>query len=168
MSRGFVKEEDQEEVPIVPPRADLPEGITNYVTPGGMQQLLAERETLARERENIQASSENERRIAINHNNAVMQLLNARIASAKVVNPLEQPADEVRFGARITVKVKNDRNLQVYQIVGVDEADISKKKISFLSPIAKILINKKVGDSAILKLVHGDRIFKIMKIEYGN
>jgi transcription elongation factor GreB len=32
MSRGFVKEDDQEETPIVPPRADLPEGVVNYVT----------------------------------------------------------------------------------------------------------------------------------------
>jgi transcription elongation factor GreB len=38
MSRGFVKEDDQEET-IVPPRADLPEGVVNYVTQGGMDEL---------------------------------------------------------------------------------------------------------------------------------
>jgi transcription elongation factor GreB len=42
MSRGFVKEDDQEETPIVPPRADLPEGVVNYVTQGGMGELLNE------------------------------------------------------------------------------------------------------------------------------
>ena len=39
MSRGFVREEDQEEIPIVPQRAYLPEGVTNFVTPYGMIQL---------------------------------------------------------------------------------------------------------------------------------
>ncbi len=44
MSRGFVKEGDQEEIPMVPPRAHLPEGAMNYVTPTGMNELLAEKE----------------------------------------------------------------------------------------------------------------------------
>jgi transcription elongation factor GreB len=43
MSRGFVKEDDQEDVPMVPPRAHLPAGIPNYVTQAGMDELLAER-----------------------------------------------------------------------------------------------------------------------------
>ena len=44
MSRGFVKEDDQEEVPIVPQRAFLPEGVQNFVTPAGMDLLLAEKQ----------------------------------------------------------------------------------------------------------------------------
>ncbi|HPI80274.1 MAG TPA: hypothetical protein PLM35_07040 [Cyclobacteriaceae bacterium] len=43
MSRGFVKDGDQEEVPLVPPRADLPAGETNYVTQAGYDALLAEK-----------------------------------------------------------------------------------------------------------------------------
>ncbi|MCK7541717.1 MAG: hypothetical protein MZV63_67930 [Marinilabiliales bacterium] len=43
MSRGFVKEDDQEEVPMVPQRAHLPDGVTNFVTRTGMDLLLAER-----------------------------------------------------------------------------------------------------------------------------
>ncbi len=46
MSRGFVKEDDQEENPIVPPRADLPDGVANYVTRVGMDELLAEKQML--------------------------------------------------------------------------------------------------------------------------
>jgi transcription elongation factor GreB len=46
MSRGFVREEDQEEIPLVPPRADLPLGVTNYVTKAGMEALVQEREKL--------------------------------------------------------------------------------------------------------------------------
>ena len=51
MSRGFVKEGDQEETPIIPPRAALPKGATNYVTPTGLQLLLDERKQLEDERE---------------------------------------------------------------------------------------------------------------------
>ena len=49
MSRGFVKEEDQEATPIIPPRAPLPDGVPNYVTPQGLNQLQAEKETLEEE-----------------------------------------------------------------------------------------------------------------------
>ena len=44
MSRGFVKDGDQEEAPIVPPRAFLAEGETNYVTQVGMNELLTEKD----------------------------------------------------------------------------------------------------------------------------
>jgi transcription elongation factor GreB len=63
MSRGFVKEDDQEDVPMVPPRAHLPQGVPNYVTQAGMDELLAERQALMNEKENLDISSENERRI---------------------------------------------------------------------------------------------------------
>jgi transcription elongation factor GreB len=53
MSRGFVKEDDQEEVPRVPQRAYLPEGMTNIVTQVGMNQLLAERQMLINEKDNL-------------------------------------------------------------------------------------------------------------------
>ena len=60
MSRGFIKEDDQEEVPIVPQRAFLPEGVPNFVTPAGMEQLLAEKQMLIREREDLSIANENE------------------------------------------------------------------------------------------------------------
>ena len=64
MSRGFVKEDDQEEVPIVPQRAFLPEGVSNSVTPAGMEQLLAEKQTLSGEKESLTGTSEHEKRIS--------------------------------------------------------------------------------------------------------
>ncbi|MGW8124138.1 GreA/GreB family elongation factor [Roseivirga echinicomitans] len=166
MSRGFVKEDDQEEIPLVPARVNLPEGVTNYVTQVGMDELLEEKQLLIDEKDNLKLSSENEKRIAVNHINAKLQLLNNRISTAKIVDPNEQPQHEIRFGAWITLKIDGASKLQKYQIVGVDEADISKGKISFISPIAQILINKKVGERAILKLAKQERVFEIMAIEY--
>jgi len=166
MSRGFVKEDDQEEIPMVPPRADLPEGVTNYVTRAGMDELLAEREMLLDERSKLDSTNENEKRIALNHINAKLQLLENRIATAQVVKQNEQAQDEIRFGAVIKLKIAANNSIQTFQIVGVDEADISKGKISFTSPLAKALTNKKIGDKAILKRVPKDLVFEILDITY--
>jgi transcription elongation factor GreB len=166
MSRGFVREEDQEEIPIVPPRADLPANVTNYVTQVGMDELLDEKQQLIDEREHIDSANETERRIASNYISAKLQLLNERIITAQIIDLSKQPQNEVRFGTLITLKIGEDTKLQRYQIVGVDEADIAKGKISFISPIARILTDKKVGDKAVLKLANEDRIFEIMEITY--
>ncbi len=167
MSRGFVKEDDQEEVPIVPKRAFLPEGVTNFVTPNGMDQLLAEKQMLVNEKSNLNSASENEKRIALNYINAKLQLLNNRIAEARIVNLSEQPQNEIRFGATITLKIEASGKIQTFQIVGVDEADISKGKVSFISPVARLLINKKAGDKVILKQAGRDVVFEIMAIAYS-
>lgn len=164
MSRGFVKEDDQEEIPIVPPRADLPEGVTNYVTQIGMDELLEEKQSLIDEKENLEVTNESDRRIAVNHINAKLQLLLNRINTAKIIDIDQQPKDEVRFGARLTLSIGNNPKLQHYQIVGVDEANIAKGKISFISPLAKALISKKVGEKAVLKIGNEERIFEIVDI----
>ena len=166
MSRGFVKESDQEEIPVVPPRADLPNGVTNYVTQIGMNELLDEKQTLINNRDQLKNSNENERRIEMNFINAKLELLNNRISTAQVVDLKKQPQHEIRFGALVTLKIGERTKCQKYQIVGVDEADISKGKISFISPITRILIDKKVGEKTILKLAKEDRVFEIMEIIY--
>jgi transcription elongation factor GreB len=166
MSRGFVKEDDQEEVPIVPQRAYLPEGVINFVTRAGMDQLLSEKEMMTREKENLSITSENEKRIALNYINAKLQLLNNRIAEARVVDLKEQPQNEIRFGATVTLKTELSGKIQTFQITGVDEADIARGKISFLSPLAKALINKKVGDKVTLKRDREDIVYEIMGITY--
>jgi transcription elongation factor GreB len=166
MSRGFVKEGDQEEIPILTPRAYLPDGVTNYVTQVGMDELLDEKRMLAGEIESLNVTNENERRITVNHLNAKLQLLNERILTAQIIDLDKQSPDEVWFGATVTLKIDDETKLQKYQIVGVDEADVSKGKISFISPIAKILIGKEVGETATLKLANGVRTFEIMEIVY--
>jgi transcription elongation factor GreB len=167
MSRGFVKEDDQEEIPVVPPRAYLPEGVTNFVTPNGMDQLLAEKQLLINEKGDLINSNENEKRIDLNYINAKLQLLDGRIATAKIVNLSGQPQNEVRFGAIVTFKTEAIKNTQTFQIVGVDEADISKGKVSFLSPFARVLINKKIGEKVILKQDRKDIVFEIVNISYS-
>lgn len=167
MSRGFVKEGDQEEIPLIPQRAYLPAGLTNFVTQVGMNQLLEEKQNLINEKENIIVTNENDRRLSLNFINARIQLLNDRIASAKIINLKEQPQNEIRFGVLVTLMNKRSKKIQTFQIVGVDEADISKGKISFISPLAQALKNRKIGDIAIIKQNKEDISFEILEIAYS-
>ncbi|MDD3512216.1 MAG: GreA/GreB family elongation factor [Fermentimonas sp.] len=168
MSRGFVKEGDQEEIPIVPPRAFLPEGETNYVTQVGMNELLAEKEKLVSERENLSIVNEDEKRIAVNHINAKLFLLDNRIDTAVIVNLEEQAQNEVRFGASVTLRIEEANRIKTFQIVGVDEADVSKGKISFVSPLARALTNKRIGDKVIIKRDNKSFVYEILDITYLN
>lgn len=166
MSRGFVREGDQEEVPMIPQRAYLPAGVANFVTSEGMDQLLKEKEELIKERENPGIANENEKRIAKNFLNAKLQLLNERIAGARVVQMSGQQANEITFGATVSLRDNISGSIQTFKIVGVDEADVARGKISFISPLSKAIINKKIGDSVTLKRDREDIVFEIIKIDY--
>ena len=121
---------------------------------------------LVSEIENLDVTNDNERRIVSNHLNAKLKLLNERIISAQVIELEKQSPDEVWFGATVTLKIGDETKLQKYQIVGVDEADVSQGKISFISPLAKLLMGREVGEKAVLKLANGNRTYEITEIAY--
>ncbi|MEX2597698.1 MAG: transcription elongation factor GreA, partial [Salibacteraceae bacterium] len=101
MSRGFVKEDDQEEPPFIPPRASLPEGVENYVTADGLRELKEERKTLIESRKNSNSLSERDRRREQTIIDTQINQLDERIQSAKVVEPLNNPS-QVRFGTTVS------------------------------------------------------------------
>ena len=140
MSRGFIKEGDQEAIPMVPPRAFLPEGVPNYVTKEGLAALNEELKSLEAERAKV-----GEDYIMGNFIDAKMKLLISRIASAVEVDLAKASKDTVSLGAWVRY------NGRVVRIVGVDEADVDKGLVSFISPIAKSLTGKKAGDVIELK-----------------
>lgn len=167
MSRAFVKEDDQEEAPFIPPRAPLPEGEINYVTPSGKQALLNEKSVLEKDKSEVKfIDKEQDRRRNMAIINGKLNLLDERIKSARILDPKEQPKDEVRFGA--VVKFKMNGKVQTFQIVGVDEADIKKQKIAFTAPIAKALIGKKKGESGDFQLGKEKRTIEVLEIDYLN
>ena len=141
MSRGFVKEGDQEEVPMVLPRAFLPKGVPNYVTPEGLKQLRDEMELLKKEW--TEAGSNY---VVKNYVDAKIRLLSERINTAILIDPTKADSDVVSFGMYVRY---NDK---IVRIVGVDEANVSKGLISFISPIAKAMIGKKKGDKFEIKV----------------
>jgi transcription elongation GreA/GreB family factor len=71
----------------------------------------------------------------------------------------------VQFGATVTVVDENDERHR-FAIVGEDEAEPTKHRISWLSPLAKALLGQKVGDTAVWKRPVGDLSVEIEKIEY--
>ena len=169
MSRGFVKEDDQEEAPFIPPRAALPAGVINYVTAAGLDQLLVERKQLEQQMASLDIESDKEKRHARAVLTGKLNLLNERINSARVIDPGEQPREEVRFGALVTYKIigGNDKGIvKKFQIVGVDEADIALNKIAFVAPIARILTGKRIDDVAQFKRGPELQEFVILEIEY--
>ena len=155
MSRGFIKEGDQEEIPMVPPRAYLPKGMPNYVTKEGLDALDAELKNLENER-----AKTGENYIMSNFIDAKMKLLINRINSAVEVDVSKANKDTVSFGAYVRY------NGRVIRIVGVDEADVSKGLVSFISPIAKALVGKKVGDMFELKVPKGTEKITVEEISY--
>ena len=155
MSRGFIKEGDQEEIPMVPPRAHLPKGMPNYVTHEGLEALKNECEDLENERV---ASSGNY--IMSNFIDAKMKLLIDRINTAVEVDLTKANKETVSFGAYVKY---NERTVR---IVGVDEADFSKGLLSFLSPVAKALVGKKVGDKFEIKVPKGTETIEVQGVWY--
>jgi len=166
MSRGFVKEEDQEEPVIIPPRAAIPDGVTNYVTPNGLQELQLELKELENERSNISINDDTEKRRAQGLIDGKMKLLAERIQSSRILKPEEQAQDEIRFGAHIKLKNLDSSQIQKFQIVGVDEANIKKQKIAFVAPIARAVTGKKVGETVDFKLGNETRKLKVLEIKY--
>ena len=172
MSRGFVKEDDAQTPPIIPPRAALPPGTPNYVTPTGLAQLRAELATLEAERAQAEANRDNDtdRTHQLSLYNGRLALLAERLGSAKVVDPAGQPPHEVRFGATIVLrtvsggKVGFERRLT---IVGVDEADIAQGKVAFVAPIARAVLGAKLGQAVVLKLGPKEETVAVTDIRYA-
>ena len=140
MSRAFTKEGDQEEIPRVPLRAYLPEGVPNYVTKEGLAALNEELKDLEADR-----AKTGDNYIMSNFIDAKMKLLVSRINSAVEVDVAKAQKGVVSFGAWVRY------NGRVVRIVGVDEANVNQGLIAFTSPIAKTLTGKKVGDIIELK-----------------
>ncbi|MFO7719142.1 MAG: GreA/GreB family elongation factor [Gillisia sp.] len=170
MSRGFVKEDDQEEAPFIPPRAALPSGVINYVTPKGYRELLKERESLEEKISQLHIENDKERRHARAIVTGSLNLLNERIGTARILKPLEQPKGEVRFGAKVSFKFidgKQKGSIRKFQLVGVDEASIKANKIAFVAPIAVSLTGKKIGDVTPVNMGGEIQHLEILEIEYS-
>lgn len=165
MSKAFTKDDDGAGELLVVPRAPLPAGLPNYVTPRGLVALQAEELELERQRAAVDAADAADRvalRQALGHRLAELQ---ARIAGATVVDPGLQPHDEVRFGA--TVRVRSaDGEERAYEIVGVDEADAEHGRIAFSSPLARALLGKQKGDTAELCTPRATEELEIVDITY--
>jgi transcription elongation factor GreB len=96
-----------------------------------------------------------------------MRYLTKQIENAEVVDPkLQQSLTRIYFGATVVYKAGNDSHKTV-KIVGIDEADLEKNKISWISPIANALMKAAVGDIIKFRTPSGIEILEIVSIQYG-
>lgn len=159
-----MKEGDQEDVPLVTPRAFLPAGVENFVTPEGLQALKDEREAMIEERKKYEGVDNGDARVNNNYLTAKIKQIDERIHSARVTTFDASKRHEIAFGAVIEVENLKNGAVAKYRIVGVDEASIAKGKISFLSPFSKALLNKKVGDIVSLQTPNGKMELRVLNI----
>ncbi len=97
---------------------------------------------------------------------ARMRFAEYRISRSKVIDPGKMQSEKVAFGATVKVLDVDTDKEETYSIVGEHEFDVDRGRISFKSPIARALIGKEEGDTAVLKLPRGDRELEIVSIEY--
>lgn len=181
MSKAFTKEpdpslEEDEEIP----EPNLPTGSKNYMTPGGFKKIQEElRKLLHEERPALTAvvawaagngdRSENGDYIygkkRLREIDRRIRFLQKRLDSAEVVDPTRQSSPQVFFGATVTVR-DEEGQVKTVSIVGVDEINLEKNHISWVSPLALALRKASVGDVVSFRSPKGIRELEVVEIVY--
>jgi transcription elongation factor GreB len=190
MSKAFTKESDGDEDDDLPEALDgdtggLPISAKNYMTPEGFARLRGELDTLMRkERPDVVKvvswaagngdRSENGDYIygkkRLREIDRRVRYLSKRLANAEVVDPAKRAqkganTDQVFFGATVTTANAKDEE-RTFKIVGVDEVDLAKGHVSWISPIARALLKAEEGDIVKMRTPNGVEELEIVKVEY--
>ncbi len=170
MSKAFTREsDDAPEAPTRPrPASALPPGVKNYLTAAGARRLQSELNRIAQiERPKLAASTDDpadaRRRLQILDEQ--IQHLHQTLSTAVVVPPPSAPWEQVRFGATVTVRSAGSGETR-YRIVGIDETDVDRGWVSWLSPIARALLNGRRGQRVRFKFPSGEEQLEIVSIDY--
>ena len=181
MNKAFTRESDDDEEDALEPAQSLPQGTRNYITPGGHARIRMELDDLLRtERPHVVEvvhwaalngdRSENGDYIygkrRLREIDRRIRFLTKRLDLAEIVDPARQEnADQVFFGATVTIgDERGDEH--VYQIVGVDETDFARGRISWVSPLARALLKAREGDLVRFQSPAGWREVEVVSIAY--
>jgi transcription elongation factor GreB len=182
MSKAFVKDDGaREELEIeLYPRADIPAGRRNYMTPQDARRLREELHDLVQQQRpqllTLLNSADHDRpgpaevtlpeaRKSLQRLERRIAFLTGRLAITEVIDPVGQESDDIRFGATVTVQSAGGPQ-KVYQIVGIDEADIERGRISWSSPLARALLDGKAGDAIRVHTPAGEQEVEIVDVCY--
>jgi transcription elongation factor GreB len=170
------REDDEQEE-----SASLPAGTRNYITPSGFKRLKDEAlHLLDRERPDLVkviqwAASNGDRsenadyiygKRRLREIDRRIRFLTKRLDAAVVVDPAErEPTDQVFFGATVTLLYGDDTE-KTWSIVGVDEVDLSRGRISWISPLARALHKAREGDTVILRTPAGAERVEVLAVQY--
>ena len=156
MSKAFTRESDDSAESFAPPRAPLPPGTQNYITAGGAAKIKAELDRLLKAKRSLAPDAPNRTTF-----DSRIQYLQSLTQSFVIVEPAS--SDVVRFGSTVTV-IQNGAE-ETYRIVGVDEIDLDKNHISWLSPLARALMSRRVGDRINFRAPSGPQDLTITNIQ---
>lgn len=161
MSRAFVKETEREEPLPVPP-LDLPPGVPNRITPAAAARMRAELPALIAERARLRVADlpEGKSRLAVIEPR--IALLEHR-APTWVETPAPANPTQVVFGCAVQLQDEAGRTRQI-TIVGVDEVDVARGCVSFLSPIAAAVLGAQVGDEVRVRTPRGEEPYEVLAI----
>lgn len=180
MSKAFTKETDGDGDEPEEPDA-LPKHLKNYMTPTGFAALQEElRRLLSEERPKIVeivawAASNGDRsengdylygKKRLREIDRRVRYLNKRLESAEVVDPEKQKGlSRVFFGATVTY-AREDNTEHTVTLVGVDETEVEKGRISWISPVARALMKAQAGDTVEVKTPAGVEMLEVISIRY--
>lgn len=99
-------------------------------------------------------------------NEGRIQELEGALSHAQVIDPKTLSGEKVLFGATVSLCDDDTGDEKKYQIVGQYEADLEQGKISLLSPIAKALIGKQIGDIVDVKTPKGEKSYEILDVQF--
>jgi len=179
MSKAFTRESDGEDELEAPAPAPAPAPARNYISPAGFARLQAEKKQLLEvERPEVVRTvawaakngdrSENgdylygKRRLR--EIDRRVRFLIKRLEAAEVVDSAGRDSDQIFFGS--TIRIKSKEGERTVTIVGIDETDMGKGRVSWISPIAKALIKAREGDRVQLRTPGGVEELEILEVRY--
>jgi transcription elongation factor GreB len=182
MSKAFTKETDGDEDEDLEDSAPaLPPGTKNYMTAAGFDALRQEfRDLLHVERPKIVevvswAAGNGDRsengdylygKKKLREIDRRVRFLSKRLEIAEVVDPKARTNfDQIFFGATVTY-AREDDSEHTITIVGVDEANVDKAQVSWISPIARALLKARVGDTVEIRTPAGRETIEVLDIRY--
>jgi transcription elongation factor GreB len=183
MSKAFTKESDSDgddEGTDTELSSLLPAGAKNYMTPAGAERMRSElKKLLYGDRPEVVktvswAASNGDRsengdyiygKRRLREIDRRIRFLTKRLESAEVIDPATQSSDRVLFGATVTVQDEEGKK-RTYRIVGIDEAQPGEGQISWISPLAKALLNARKGDAILFRSPKGEEELEVLEILY--
>lgn len=154
MSRAFVKESEGDEGPELPELQVSPH--RNLVTPCGLERIQSRVRALQAALSEARGADD---KAALARVQRDLRYWSERLRTAEVVPPPTEARD-LRFGSAVTLEAADGERVR-YQIVGEDEAEPRAGRISYVSPIARVLIGAEIGD----EIEVGGRVMEVLAIE---
>jgi transcription elongation factor GreB len=180
LSKAFTREQDDPEEDEFEPEAEQPQGVKNYITPAGYARMKAElKQLLDVERPEVVgivhwAASNGDRsengdyiygKKRLREIDRRIRFLIKRLEIAEVVDSRGQEQDRVFFGATVTVSDSAGARRCV-SIVGMDEVDPTRGRVSWISPIARALLKAQTGDTVTLRTPSGVDELEVVEVRY--